>query len=628
MAFQINSICAQKTDAAILKALKDLPKDLPETFNRILRKLQHSNTADPHFCEKIFDLMVAAHRPFTLEELREAVSVEPGKMTWDASNLVNDMLKSLLHSCGSLVNIDEERLTVHFAHHSVKQHLLSKPTHSDTKNYHIDSKEADLYMGDVVVTYLNFGIFHQELTKTTPTPMNSTILPHIDNYPSAILGSLSEPNVASRWAMRLLRSKRDSRLDIHVPLKSAAGVVDRPKEPIRSAHPFLLYAQDYWLFHTKLFHLTTKPRFDLWKRLIGGEVETVKLPWAPKKWDDFGDECMEWIIQNKHWALIDQSVQKFARDPNPGKAARLLLEFFEKNVTDLNVQETTLGVMLYLALLLNNKVVLQLSLRNGADSNTRFGNHATALQAASVDGLEDIVRLLLENGANVNADAGSYGTALQAASRRGHLEIAKLLLNNGAKVDAGGGSYGNSLRVASAKGHEEIVRLLLENGADVNAEGRSFASALQAASTEGHLEIVRLLLENGANVNAEGGSYGNALQAVSTEGHLEIARFLLNNGANVDAEGGPYGNPLQAASRKGHEEIVRLLLENGANVNSQGRYNETPLNAAAGSADEAIVRLLLNEGAIVDSQTMAAASFSQNKEVKKLICNASKLQSS
>lgn len=71
---------------------------------------------------------------------------------------------------------------------------------------------------------------------------------------------------------------------------------------------------------------------------------------------------------------------------------------------------------------------------------------------------------------------------------------------------------------------------------------------------------------------------------------------------------------------------MRLLLENGANVNS--RYNGTPLNAAAGSADEAIVRLLLNKGAIVDGQTIVAALFSQNKEVMKLIRNASKLQSS
>lgn len=65
VAFQIDSICSQKTDGAILIALEDLPKDLPDTFNRILRKLQHSNAADPVFCKKIFDLVAAAQRPLT-----------------------------------------------------------------------------------------------------------------------------------------------------------------------------------------------------------------------------------------------------------------------------------------------------------------------------------------------------------------------------------------------------------------------------------------------------------------------------------------------------------------------------------------------------------------------------------
>ena len=63
MAFQIDSICSQKTDEAILMALEDLPKDLPETFNRILRKLERSNAGDPRFCKAVLDLVAAAQRP-------------------------------------------------------------------------------------------------------------------------------------------------------------------------------------------------------------------------------------------------------------------------------------------------------------------------------------------------------------------------------------------------------------------------------------------------------------------------------------------------------------------------------------------------------------------------------------
>lgn len=51
-----------------------------------------------NFVKNIFDLVVAAQRPVTIEELREAISIKPGDTTWDASRLVNDMLKPLLDS--------------------------------------------------------------------------------------------------------------------------------------------------------------------------------------------------------------------------------------------------------------------------------------------------------------------------------------------------------------------------------------------------------------------------------------------------------------------------------------------------------------------------------------------------
>ena len=131
-----------------------MPRGLSDTFSRILRKLHYSNNTDPPLCRKIFDLVATAQRPLTLEQLHEAVSVKPGEIAWDASKPVDHMLKSLLDCCGSLLVVDEEDLTVHFAHRSVKQHLLSEPTDSDLRKYHINMEEADLYMGDIIVTYL------------------------------------------------------------------------------------------------------------------------------------------------------------------------------------------------------------------------------------------------------------------------------------------------------------------------------------------------------------------------------------------------------------------------------------------------------------------------------------------
>ena len=52
VAFQLDSICSQETDESIINTLQSLPKDFPETFDRILRTLEQSKAADPRLRKK------------------------------------------------------------------------------------------------------------------------------------------------------------------------------------------------------------------------------------------------------------------------------------------------------------------------------------------------------------------------------------------------------------------------------------------------------------------------------------------------------------------------------------------------------------------------------------------------
>ncbi|MCJ1463915.1 hypothetical protein MMC07_002524 [Pseudocyphellaria aurata] len=613
--FQIGSICSQKTDKAILAALEDLPKDLPDTFNRILRKLELSNSADPGFCKKIFGLMAAAQRPLTLEELREAVSVEPGETSWDTGSLINDMLQSLFVSCGSLLVVDEEHLTVHFAHHSVKQHFLSEPViDSDMKKYHIKMREADLYLGDVIVTYLNFGIFDQQLVKSK----SAIPIPQVKNYPSAILGrSLPGSKIISKVAVKLLRNRPNSTLDVHSQLRKAAGIVDRSEEQTDGlAYSFLSYAREYWLFHTKRYKPTRVTVYPLWRLLVDGTAKSVQLPWAPESNLDFGDKYINWVMQNEHFALINHSLIELSKktflDPEifldreqvrVRNAIRLLLELLEKKTTNsMNTQDIEFGAVLLLASFLNDKAVVFLSLKNGADINAANKERETALQVASSHGHEMIVRLLLENGADVNGvSPNGETTALHAALKYDHEEIAKLLLDNGADVNAVSAKGETALSVASIRHFEMIVRLLLKNGADVNAAGVHGETALHIASRRGFEKIVGLLLENGADVNAVSAKGETALSVASIRHFEMIVRLLLKNGADVNAAGVHGETALHIASRRGFEKIVGLLLENGADVNAINTDGETVLQAASQFNYETTVILLLNSGADVNA---------------------------
>ncbi|KAF2179093.1 hypothetical protein K469DRAFT_674764, partial [Zopfia rhizophila CBS 207.26] len=151
VALQIESLCAMRTDDAIQNALADLPKDLPETYSRIL---QRSEELGKPYQRPILELITVAHRPLMTKELREALSVVPGDAVWNPARLLNDVY-STLTCCGCLLTIDEEELTVRLVHHSVKQFLLRGFTETTNMAFTMDS--AQRKMADIIVTYLSYG---------------------------------------------------------------------------------------------------------------------------------------------------------------------------------------------------------------------------------------------------------------------------------------------------------------------------------------------------------------------------------------------------------------------------------------------------------------------------------------
>ena len=201
-ALQIKSLCAMKTDHDIRQTLKNLPRGLPETFSRILQSLE--GQGEP--CQKrILELLIAAQRPLTTEELREAVSVVPGDPVWNLTCLFNNMF-SALACCGSLLDVDEEELSVRFVHPSVKTFFLGG--FEDLTNIQFTVDGANKTMVQVILTYLSYGVFD--------TQLSTTVVPQvkIGSAPSRITQSINASGLVQSLALRLLRSKRTPDYDI------------------------------------------------------------------------------------------------------------------------------------------------------------------------------------------------------------------------------------------------------------------------------------------------------------------------------------------------------------------------------------------------------------------------------
>lgn len=297
----------------------------------------------------------------------------------------------------------------------------------------------------------------------------------------------------------------------------------------------------------------------------------------------------------------------------------------------------------------DDREIVGMLLRAGADpkATNRYG--VPPLQIAAINGSAGIAALLLEAGADVNAALPEGETPLMTAARTGDAETVKVLLEHGAGVDAREHWYGeNALMWASAENHADAVRTLLGHGAAIDSRsavqafeerrhGQSILSLggwtpLMYAARQSALDAGRVLVDAGADMDSVDPDGATALVIAIINANYDFAAFLLEAGANpnvvdVKASMGPlyaavdmhrlaigHGRPNpRSPDERDSVDIVQLLLARGADPNAKltapimQRHHTagdsslgegaTPLMRAAKSGDVALMRLLLAAGA-------------------------------
>lgn len=203
VSLQIQSLCTLHTDDEIRDILLHLPQDLSTIHAQVLRR-----RCGPiaKYRRQIFELIAAAQRPLTVSEIREALSVTPGAATWTAGKLINDVY-SALSSCGCLVVIDEEELTVRFVHHSVLQYLFGRYEYVVGEPLSLSSCHRT--MAEITATYLCSGVSDTKISAFRVPQLNAGPAPS-----NIILSTISSSRSAQNFALRLLKLKKDADFDI------------------------------------------------------------------------------------------------------------------------------------------------------------------------------------------------------------------------------------------------------------------------------------------------------------------------------------------------------------------------------------------------------------------------------
>lgn len=317
--FQLDDLCTAETDAEIRTMLQNLPKDLSETYDRLLGRVMGRQREQ--LIRRMFDWILCSKRPLSVDEMQEAIAFTIDDLYWDESKIPNDMAR-LIRACGNLVVVDEEITTVQFAHYTVEQYLLrrSAPMGSSIP---FSLQQANITAAEMCLAYLSFSDFETQISSyVDDTTANMSVIE------SLVMKNPLLPNQQiARTAQRIWSSVRPSHAKT-----SSSGIDYRqyvpkrmpPNDRLREKYRILAYVADFWLLHTSALDNnleTTSRAYILFNRLLNHKrLAFETFPWRELEPTSDKDLLavvkLGWAIKNNH-ALLLRSL------PNTGHISRL-----------------------------------------------------------------------------------------------------------------------------------------------------------------------------------------------------------------------------------------------------------------------------------------------------------------
>jgi hypothetical protein len=165
VSFQLQDILMAISDDEIRQVLNNLPKNLEKTYERILKKITALGRAS--LIQRIFKTIICARRPLQIEEILEAITIEPTDKQLPEAKIPTNGWR-VVQVCLNLVVVVDDN-TLRLAHKTVQRFLLSLPDSSPSLYYRCDRSQANRELGETFVTYLSFPDFETQLVRRDPT---------------------------------------------------------------------------------------------------------------------------------------------------------------------------------------------------------------------------------------------------------------------------------------------------------------------------------------------------------------------------------------------------------------------------------------------------------------------------
>ena len=387
------------------KKLKSLPKDLEETYARILTEIHEDYREDALTALK---WLTFSGRPLMLDELVEALLLSPSRQpAYNPENRLSDPY-DIMQILPGLVSISTNtkfsREEIRLAHFSVKEYLMSEKIRREPTSYFgTDLVTANQFLTEACLAYIFHYTTAKERTNSAEDLRLFPLLYYACRYWYVHMkemmdeGQLLSDSRASTnlFSMQLLQSDsaRRSWLMVH-----------RPDMIKKKPFPSYVHPNEFGsaLYYTAYLGFT-----DAIKGLMDHKQPCNRAQFVNTLGGCYGlPLCAAAAIGH-----VD--------------ICRILIQHgadIEKEGSDYKHRGT--GTALGLAARFGRVTTVKLLIENGAnvEGNSSF-YHGPAICAAAYNGHEHMVRLLLENGANVNGQGPDGKTSVHSAARGGHLGV-------------------------------------------------------------------------------------------------------------------------------------------------------------------------------------------------------------
>jgi hypothetical protein len=426
----------------------------------------------------------------TISELEEAATIVTSQKIWKEPS-IKLRLSTLSKICGNLITFDEFDSVISLAHHTVHLFLQSCFNIPSIASFHFQPWEADHYLGEICITYLNFADFEKSLTTASDTRNLQYMSRHPVGLVAHILPGFKKiPVGLLNWSERL---RHPLGLNIEDNLRATMGSKSLAIDP---RFQLLEYCRVNWYHHCLYYTPDNKWPFSTLQKLV---LER-QLPFNWRPWDPPDDldpfplwAMFNWAVRQAHSPIL----QIWRGNVSDSDAAGSWRQLWSHDGERLLLTACTTANQELINILLANRITVT----DSGYSSIRLKEllSAAAVEAASL-GHVNVVERLLEEDVNVNnAPTGSEKTALRAAAGGGHLAVVERLLRHGVEVNSLNDNERTALQAAAGSGHLAVVERLLQEKAEVNAVApNDYRTALSVAVEGGHLAVVERLRAVGA----------------------------------------------------------------------------------------------------------------------------------